>query len=92
MNDLNFLQTLIARWKASSPLFFKVITTVTSIVGFITGIPLLLTDLGISLPAPVLAIENKVVTAAAFAMALIAKLTVATPSATNQVLQDTNKK
>jgi hypothetical protein len=92
MNDLNFLQQLIARWKASSPTFFKVITTLSAITAFITGIPMLLTDLGVNLPSFLVAFENKTVAIAATVGALIAKLTVATPSATNQVLNDTTKK
>jgi fumarate reductase subunit D len=77
MNDLNFLQTLIARLSNKSPKFFKVITTLSGITAFITGIPVLLTDLGVTLPPVLLAVENKTIAIAAIAGGLISKLTVA---------------
>lgn len=92
MNDLTFLQQLIGRWKASSPAFFKVITTLSAITTFIVGIPMLLTDLGITLPSFLVSIESKTVLAATVAAGLISKLTVATPVSTNQAIsKEVNK-
>src|SRR5690242_20382662 len=65
MNDLSFLAELIARWKAKSPTFFKVITTLATITAFITGIPTLLNDFGVTLPAILVPFENKTIAIAA---------------------------
>ena len=91
MNDLSFLQQLVARLKAKSPFFFKVITTLSGVTAFITGIPVLLTDFGVTqLPAIVTTFENKTIAIAAIVGGVISKLTVDTPD-TKQVLKDTIK-
>ena len=87
MNNLTFLQELIARWKAKSPTFFKVISTITAIAAFITGIPELLTEFGIVLPDFLQAISNKTIAIATLVGFIISKLTVATPAATARVLE-----
>lgn len=86
MNNLTFLQELIARWKAKSPTFFKVVSTITFIAAFITGIPELLTELGVTLPEFLQVIANKAIAYAAIIGFIISRLTVDTPTATERVL------
>lgn len=92
MENLTFLQELIARWKAKSPKFFKTITDIGVLLAFITGLPLLLDQLGIAqfLPDAVSGTLVKVVNVAAIVAAILGKLTVATPGATNRVLTKVN--
>lgn len=88
-SSLSFLAELVARWKAKSPSFFKVITTISTILLFITGVPTLLEEFGVVdlIPANVNEVIVKVVAAAALATSIISKLTVATPDATERVLE-----
>lgn len=87
MDNLTFLQQLIARLKAKSPKFFKIITTLAAIVAFITGIPFLLQTFGVTLPAAIAPFASKLIAIAAIVGGIIAKLTVDTPVATNSVLK-----
>lgn len=90
MEQLNFLQELIARWKAKQPNLFKWVTTISAILTFITGVPELLMEFGIALPEWALPFSNKVIAVASLAVSIISKLTVATPVATEKVLEDIN--
>lgn len=87
MDNLNWLQQFIARWKAKSPKGFAVITTIMFILGFITGIPQLLSLFpNIHLPEAANGVLVKVVFYASVVSGIISKLTVATPAATEKVL------
>lgn len=88
MENLNLLQELIARWKAMQPKLFKVITNISVILLFITGVPEMLNEFGITLPEWAAPIASKVVAIASLCVAIISKLTVATPKATEDVLDD----
>lgn len=91
--SLSMLQGLIARWKAKSPKFFSVISTITGILTFVVGVPTLITDLGIAdlVPDHFNIVIAKVVGAASLAMFIISKLTVATPEATTKVLEEVSQ-
>lgn len=86
---IKLLQEIIARWKATSPKFFKVITTISTILAIITGIPLFLAELGIAdiIPPNISVVLVKIVSVATTVAAIISKLTVATPEATKEVLE-----
>lgn len=90
METLSFIQELIARWKAESPKFFKIITTVTFVIALITGIPAFLSEIGVAdlIPESINVVIVKIVAIASFVASIIAKLTVNTPEATEKVLQE----
>lgn len=90
MNNLTFLQELIARWKAKSPKGFSIVASIAGILLVIAGLPTLLSTLNIILSAN---IDNILITAAdiskgilAVLAVLIPNLTVSTPTLTDKVL------
>lgn len=87
MNNLSVLQELIARWKAKSPKLFFYIQVVAAICFFVSGLPQLLIDLGITLPESLQVLASKIIGVASTVAFIISKLTVATPSETTKVLK-----
>lgn len=71
-----FLKELFQRFGQKTPAFFKVIGWISSIVAVITGLPLILIDLGITLPDAVQAVANKTIAIAAIVGKVISMLTV----------------
>lgn len=90
MNNLNLLQQLVARWKSKQPQIFKIITNISMVAAFITGVPELLDLFGIALPEWAAPFASKAVSIAAIVVAAVAKLTTDTPAATERVLEDIN--
>lgn len=82
-NVLAFLQEIVARLKAKSPAFFKVINWIAAITTVLTGLPGLLIQLGITLTPALTILENKTVAIASMAALLISKLTVANATTTS---------
>lgn len=86
MQNLNILQQLIARLRAKSPKLFQVITTISAIAAFVTGIPELLDHFGVVLPEALAPLANKAVAICATIVTVISSLTVDTPKATKNVI------
>jgi len=87
MDNLSWLQELVARWKAESPTFFKVISTISFICVFVTGIPMLLTQFGVNVPEVISPTLQQIILVAGLVGGVISKLTVATPNATERILE-----
>ena len=87
MESFGILQELYARYVAKSPKLFRIITNISLICVFITGLPEMLELLNIELPENISFIKNKVILVASIVSALISKLTVDTPEATSLVLK-----
>lgn len=83
---LSVLQQLVARWKAKSPKLFVYITNISLVLAFITGIPELLYELGLAQIVVLPEVVNKVILYSSIISSVIAKITVATPLATEKVL------
>lgn len=78
-----FFAELVGRLFSKTPAFFKVIQVISTIVSIVTGLPVLLQSVGITLPEPFAALENKVIAIAGLVSLFISSLPVSTPVATN---------
>lgn len=89
MQQLSFLQELIARWKAKQPKLFKAITNISALLVFLTGLPQVIEYLapGIELPEALTGFIAKVVFYASLVGGVISKLVVDTPKTTETVLK-----
>lgn len=77
---LSFLTELVVRFRAKSPLFFKIIQWVSIAVTLVTGLPVFLTYLGVeNLPEWFTALQSKAAGIAAIVATFLAGLPVDTP-------------
>src|SRR4030095_4165871 len=77
---LNWLRENLQRLFLKSPKFFKIWQLVSGGLMLLSGVPYLLTALGITLPEPLSTMSNKAVTFAAAGALLMSSLTVKTPA------------
>lgn len=78
-----FFAELVGRLFSKTPAFFKVIQVVSTIVAIVTGLPSIITSLGITLPSSITGLENTVVSIAGLVALFISSLPVATTVATS---------
>lgn len=76
---LAFFQELLQRFFTKSPLFFRIWQWISASTAVITGIPPLLVQLGITLPAPYDALSNKFIAALTTGMWIMSRLTTQNP-------------
>ena len=72
---LAFLQELLQRFFTKSPLFFRIWQWISATAAIITGIPPLLVQWGITLPAPWDIASNKFIAALTTGMWVMSRLT-----------------
>lgn len=91
-----FLKELVQRLGQKMPAFFTVLAWISGIVTFITGLPEILTQLGITLPEAMQVIANKTIAIASSVGLFISLLTVKdatnVSSPTNMPLTDKKDK
>ena len=75
-----FLSELLQRLFAMSPKFFEKFQWISGAAAAVTGIPAILTSLGVSLPAPFNIFENKVVAICSAIVLFMSMLPTATPT------------
>ncbi len=79
MNNSNlflaFLQELFKRFATKSPKFFQIFQWISGAATAITGLPAFLTQLGVTLPPAVLAVENKFIAAVSLGALFMSMLT-----------------
>lgn len=80
---LDFLADIVKRFLAKQPKFFVIVTNLAVILAVITGIPGLLEEAGVVLPAAIEAVSNKVIAVVTVVAAFISKLTVKDVPAAN---------
>lgn len=78
-----FFAELVGRLFSKTPAFFKVIQIVSTVVAVITGLPTVITSLGITLPASIVGLENNVIAICGLVSLFISSLPVSTPVATS---------
>jgi len=83
MKTLSFLQLTYKRFISKQPKYFKIITNISVACGVIVGMPEFLDLFDIKVPLLLAPYVTKMITAAAFVSALIAKLTVENPNDLN---------
>jgi hypothetical protein len=71
-----FLKELFQRLGQKTPAFFKVIGWISTAIAVLTGLPIVLADLGITLPDAIQAFANKTIAIAAIVGKVISMLTV----------------
>lgn len=74
MEKNNFLIELLKRFASRTPKFFKILQILAGAAAIITGLPLLLDQVGITLPEALKILENKAVAIAAVVAAFLAQL------------------
>lgn len=85
-----FLKELAVRLKSKNPKIFNVIATIGAVAWVLTGLPDLLTSMGIHLPESFLVIQNKIVSISGVVVFVMSQLAVINPD--EKQLPFTNKK
>lgn len=80
---ISFFAELVGRLFSKTPAFFKVIQIVSTLVAVVTGLPTIITALGIPLPASIEGLENKVIAICGLVSLFISSLPVTTATATS---------
>lgn len=78
-----FFAELVGRLFSKTPAFFKVIQVISTLLSIVTGLPTVLTSLGIPLPASITGLENTVLSIAGLVGLFISSLPVTTSTATS---------
>ena len=84
----DFVMELIIRLFSKTPWFFKVVRILGIAVGAITGLPVFLASIGISIPTAWDAVSSKVIAIAALVGTFIAQMTVTTDVKDKEKLKD----
>jgi hypothetical protein len=76
---LNWLRESLQRLFMKSPRFFKIWQLISSLTMLLSGVPYILTALGVNLPEPLSTMSNKIVTYCAATALFMSSLTVKSP-------------